>query len=187
MDRSDEEIIKEILSEGNSALFNDLFKRYQEKVMNKCFSMTKSRTVSEDLVQDIMIKAMEKLDTFKGKAKFSTWIYAITYNHCIQYLRDNKRLKFDDWAQNLEIPDEVTEEDVEDILDLKSERLTLLLEMLKPEDKALILLKYNEGFDLKKIMYILSLDGESGVKMRLSRAKKRLVALYNQFYPVMDD
>lgn len=184
---TDEALVELILKENNNAHFSILFLRYKEKIRGKCYSMTKSRSVSDDLVQDIMLKIMEKLALFKGKSTFSTWIYAITYNHCIEYLRQHKRIKYDDWADSIEIPDQVTEADIENVMELRSERLLLLLEMLKPEDKAIILLKYKESFDLKRIMFILSIEGESAAKMRLNRAKRRLVAFYNQFYPVGRD
>jgi len=184
---SDTELIRRTVEEQNNQYFGVLFERYREKVQSKCFSMTKSRSVSDDLVQDIMVKAMEKLYQFKGKASFSTWLYSITYNHCIEYLTRHQRIKYDDWASSLDIPNEVTESEIEGILELKSARLVLLLEMIKPEDKALILLKYQEGFDLKKIMYILSLEGESATKMRINRAKKRLVAFYNQLYASLEE
>jgi len=184
---TDEQLVEKILKENDNSYFSVLFLRYKEKIRGKCYSMTKSRSVSDDLLQDIMLKVMEKLNLFKGKSSFSTWLYAITYNHCIEYLRHNKRIKYEDWVESIEIPEEISESDIENVLELKSERLQLLLEMLKPEDKALILLKYKEEFDLKKIIYILSLGGESAAKMRLNRAKKRLVAFYNQFYSALED
>jgi RNA polymerase sigma factor (sigma-70 family) len=184
---TDEQLVAKILKERNNDHFSILFLRYKEKIRAKCYSMTKSNSVSDDLLQDIMLKVMEKLNLFEGRSSFSTWLYAITYNHCIEYLRQNKRIKYEDWAESIEIPEEISEADIENVLELKSERLQLLLEMLKPEDKALILLKYKEDFDLKKIMYILSFSGESATKMRLNRAKKRLVAFYNQFYSALED
>jgi RNA polymerase sigma factor (sigma-70 family) len=185
LDLTDEQLVEKIIKEKDNSYFSALFLRYNEKVKGKCYSMTKSRSVADDLVQDIMLKTMEKLHLFEGRSSFSTWLYAITYNHCIEYLRQNKRIKFDDWAEIIEIPDTITESDMDNVMELRSERLLLLLEMLKPEDKALILLKYKENFDLKRIMYILSINGESAAKMRLNRAKKRIVAFYNQFYPAL--
>lgn len=184
---SDQELIEKIVDENDSVYFAELFSRYREKVYNKCYSMVKRKSVADDLVQDVMVKAMTKMPTFQKKSSFSTWLYSITYNHCIEYLKRHRRVQFQDWEETLDIPEEAADDDVREVLDLKSSRLTLLLEMLVPQDKALILLKYQEGFDLKKIMYILSLDGESATKMRISRAKKRLLALYSQFYNALEE
>lgn len=183
---TDEEIVILIREGQEQAHFTILYDRYYKKVLDKCYSMTKSKTMAEDLTQDIMVKAMEKLNQFMGKSSFSTWIYAITYNHCIEYLRNHKRIKFEDWSEMLDLPEETTDEDIEQVLELKEERLALLLELLKPEDKAIILLKYDEGFSIKNIMPILNLESESAAKMRLNRAKKRLIALYKRFYPVIE-
>ena len=182
--KSDEEIILEIVELGNSELSNELCNRYNNKVFAKCYGMTKSKTVSEDLRQDIMLKVLEKIQQFKGKSSFSTWLYSITYNHCIEYLRIHKRIKFNDLEKYLNISQEFSEREIEDIMELKEERIQFLLEMLRPEDKAILLMKYVEGFDLKRIMIITKTPGESAIKMRLNRAKKRLLGLYNQFYPV---
>ncbi|MFT5511839.1 MAG: DNA-directed RNA polymerase specialized sigma24 family protein [Bacteroidia bacterium] len=69
------------------------------------------------------------------------------------------------------------------ILDIRKERLTLLLEMLKPEDKTIIVLKYWEGMDLESIRYILNIESIPALKMRLLRARKRLRAIYYRFHP----
>ena len=147
--------------------------------------MTNRASVAEDQTQDILVKALKAINTYRGEAKYSTWLYAITYNHCITYLRDNKRIKFDDWESVLDIPVEPKEEEVFQIMELQKERLTLLLELLKPEDKAILVLKYWEGMDLERIRYILSIKSTSAMKMRLMRARKRLRAVYGRFHPAI--
>jgi len=114
--------------------------------------MTKSREVAEDLRQDIMLKMIDKLHLYKGLSSYSTWLYSITYNHCIEHLRKYKRVRFDDLKDLLDIPEEVADEEIEAILELRLDRINFLLELLKPEDKAILLMKYKEDFDLKGIM-----------------------------------
>lgn len=148
--------------------------------------MVKSTTVADDLTQDILVRAWEKRGSFDNRSSISTWLFAITFNLCIDHLRKNKRLKFDDWSAELDIPDVYDESEIEEVFELRQEKLTLLLEMLRPEDKAIILLKYMEEYDLHSIGAILGIKGESAVKMRLSRARLRLLALYNKFLPIFD-
>ena len=81
----------------------------------------------------------------------------------------------------LDIPEEVADGEIEAILQLRLDRISFLLELLKPEDKAILLMKYKEGYDLKRIMEISQISGISATKMRLKRAKSRLIALYNKF------
>jgi RNA polymerase sigma-70 factor (ECF subfamily) len=178
---SDGQLIELYLNNGSQVSLQVLCERYEKKVFSKCYSMTKSREVAEDLRQDIMLKMIDKLHLFKGLSSYSTWLYSITYNHCIEHLRKYKRVRFDDLKDLLDIPDEVADDEIETVLQLRLDRINFLLELLKPEDKAILLMKYKEGFDLKQIMEISQISGASATKMRLKRAKARLMALYNKF------
>lgn len=178
---SDEQLIDMHLNKLNKNAIQELCSRYENKIFSKCYSMTKSREVAEDLRQDIMLKMIDKLALFEGRSSFSTWLYSITYNHCIEHLRKYKRVRFDDLKDLLDIPEEVADEEVEEVFQLRLDRINFLLELLKPEDKAILLMKYKEGFDLKRIMQVSEIAGLSAAKMRLNRAKNRLVALYNKF------
>lgn len=181
---SDEELI-ELIIQGDKSYFGELYLRYRDKVYAKCLGMTHDAIIAEDHTQDIMTRAMEAITTYRGDAKFSTWLYAITYNHCMDYLRKNKRVKFNDWSELLELPDEPNEEEVIAVMNLQKERLLLLLELLKPEDKALLVLKYWEGMDISRIQYIMSIKTESAVKMKLFRARHHLRAIYHKFHPAI--
>ncbi len=178
---SDEQLIDNYLANKSQSALQNLCERYEKKVFSKCYSMTKSSEVAEDLRQDIMLKMIDKLHLYKGLSSYSTWLYSITYNHCIEHLRKYKRVRFDDLKDLLDIPEEVADEEIEAILELRLDRINFLLELLKPEDKAILLMKYKEDFDLKRIMEISQISGLSATKMRLKRAKSRLIALYNKF------
>lgn len=182
---TDEELVK-LVVDGASSHFGELYARYHDKVFAKCLTMTHDRDVAMDHAQDILMKAMQGLGNFKGKSRFSTWLYSITYNHCIEYLRKHKRIRFDQWEDGLDLPEEENENEVKEIMDLEEERLTLLLEVLKPDDKAILLLKYWEGMDLERIAKILGLDSVAAAKMRLMRARKRLRACFDKFQPIME-
>lgn len=179
---TDQEIIAKILEDKENSYFELLYKRYVDKVRGKCWSLVRNTEVAEDLVQDIFMKAMENLHKFRQNSTFATWLYAIAYNHAIEYLRRNKRIRFEHWEDNIDYPEDVQESEITEILALREERIALLLEILKPEDKAILLMKYKEGMRMKTIMEILHIDGESAAKMKINRAKKRLVGLYREFF-----
>ena len=179
---SDAELVAQIKATGASGLFGELYRRYSERVKKKCRSLVRNASVVDDLVQDIFMKAFQNLSKFRSDSTFSTWLFAITYTYCIEYLRRNKRIRFGEWEENLDLPDEVEDEDVKQILELRQERVILLLEMLKPEDKVILLMKYHEGLRLKTIMEVLKISSESATKMKINRAKKRLVGLYNELF-----
>jgi len=87
---SDEEMM-ENFQNGDSAAFDELLNRYGSKILY--FIMKKlnmSKPGAEDLMQEIFIKVIEKKDTFKIDRKFSTWLYTVANNRCIDYMRVDK-------------------------------------------------------------------------------------------------
>jgi RNA polymerase sigma factor (sigma-70 family) len=176
----DEEIAHRIISEPNTELFEILYKRYQPKVFDKVFSFIKDRQKSEEFTNDILTKVYEKLPGYKGNSAFSSWVYSITYNYCIDYLRFQKKLHYPDWNKNNEIP-EIPDETEEDLSGVTYENLMKILEMVHPEEKALILMKYQDDLSLKQIASTLRIS-EDAVKMRLKRARTRIVFYYKQHF-----
>jgi len=174
---SDEELISRILKERDKVHINVLYERYYGKVLNKCYSFLKNRNLSAELATDIMARAYEKLDTFKGNSSFSSWLYAITYNNCIDYLREKKKLHYPEWNRKQELPDISDDEEVDESDKISYEYLLELMEMLHTEEKALLLMKYQDDLSLKQISGSMRIT-ESAVKMRLKRAKTRLLYLY---------
>ena len=83
---SDEDLINAIVKTNNTLLFEVLYDRYAGLVYNKCFGFAKDEDEAKDLTQDVFLKLFVKLASFKGKSKFSTWLYAFTYNHCVNYV-----------------------------------------------------------------------------------------------------
>ena len=86
---SDREIIDLIMKEDKVNLFEIIYYRYNNRVLDKCYSLIKNRNLAEELKQEIFTKVYEKIESFKGHSSFSSWLYAVTYNHCIEYLRRN--------------------------------------------------------------------------------------------------
>jgi RNA polymerase sigma-70 factor (ECF subfamily) len=107
-------------------------------------------------------------------------LYAITYNHCIEYLRVKKKLHYPDWNRNSFLP-EIIDEQTEDLTDIRYERLTKILDIIHPEEKVLLLMKYKDNLSVKLIQSALKIS-ESAVKMRLKRAKARVIYLYKKLY-----
>ena len=91
---TDEGLIRSYLDTQDSEYFNLLYTRYAAKVYNKCISLLKNEAAAQDATQDIFLKIFLNLSKFKGQAKFSTWVYSITYNYCIDLLKKGKRNKY---------------------------------------------------------------------------------------------
>lgn len=177
-EKSDEEIVNEILNSGNQELFEFLYSRYFKKVRDKCFSFLKDSKQSEEFANDILTKAYEKLPGFKGNSLFSSWLYSITYNYCIDYLRVKKKLHYPEWNSSNEIP-EIIDESEADLQEANYENLFIILELIHPEEKVLLLMKYQDNLPIKQIAKTLRIS-EDAVKMRLKRARTRVLYLYKQ-------
>jgi len=179
---TDEEAIELYLETQNSKYFNILYDRYSPKVFGKCFSLLKSETKAQDAAQEIFVKVLLNLSKFSGKSKFSTWLYSITYNFCIDMIRKNKKsigvLVDDINAFGDEVIDEI--EDSE-IMETNVLRLKVVLNKIPADDKAILLMKYQDEFSIKDICGILN-KSESAVKMKIKRAKEKFVKTYKELY-----
>ncbi len=177
---TDEQVVSKITQEKDSALFEVLHVRYYQKVRDKCYSFLKNKILAEEFANDILSKAFEKLDSFRGKSAFSSWLYSITYNTVIDYLRKKKQLHYPNWNQENELP-QIIDETGAELEEINYENLLQVFEKIHPEEKALLLMKYQDSLSLKEIAAIL-LISEDAVKMRLKRARARVVYLYFEMF-----
>ena len=180
---SDEELVSQIVKTNDTLLFEVLYDRYALMVFNKCFGFAKDHAEAQDLTQDVFLKLFVKLASFKGKSKFSTWLYAFTYNHCVNYVTRNKEKKIQ--KQSIEVKEiesiSDTEQDDYSIHQMKVEKLKSVLNLISPNEKMILLLKYQDYLSIKEIAEALDI-GESAVKMRLKRAKEKLITVYTEKY-----
>ena len=179
-DLQDDEIIHLILDEGQKELYSILFNRYRGKVNDKCYSLLKNRELAKEATQSILEKTYEKLNSFKGKASFSSWLYSITYNYCIDYLRNKKKMSYPEWNNLQDLPEIQESLDEEEEM-INSDKLNVVLDKIHPEEKALLLMKYSDDISIHQIAGALRLT-ESATKMRIKRARARVIYLYNQMY-----
>ena len=181
---TDEVLVELITRSKDPLLFKVLYERYVFKIFTKCLSFSKNYQEAEDLCQDIFVKLLDKINSYKGESKFSTWLYSFTYNHCVNYYHRNKFRKFEKNILNIEqMRDEVkvqaSDEDITQFLKLK--KLSEALELIPIEDKQILILKYQEFKSIKDLM-VLHNAGESAIKMRLKRAKEKLLGVYKAVY-----
>lgn len=99
---TDEVLVELIARSKDPLLFKVLYERYVFKIFTKCLSFSKNYQEAEDLCQDIFVKLLDKIDSYKGESKFSTWLYSFTYNHCVNYYHRNKFRKFQKNILNIE-------------------------------------------------------------------------------------
>lgn len=89
----EEEKIIEQLKKRNTAVFSQLIDAYQQKVFGTCISFVPNKEDAEDLVQEVFIEVYNSISKFKGNSKLSTWIYKITTNKCLEFIRKKNTKK----------------------------------------------------------------------------------------------
>lgn len=176
------EIIQK-LQEGDETAFRQLVEKYQQLVVNTCFGLVHNMQDAEDIAQDVFIEVFRSIHKFRADSKLSTWLYRISVNRSLNYIRDNKRQK---WMQS-----------VEDVFLLKREKLNSLSfgEMAAPDTEmenseraellhksidalpqnqriAFTLNKY-EDLSYKQIAEVMEIS-LSSVESLIHRAKKNL-------------
>lgn len=173
----DTEIIHGYLDTQASHCFNLLYQRYSGRVFAKCITLLKDAELAEDATQEIFTKVFLNLAKFNEKSKFSTWLYSITYNFCIDFIRRKKKEKavFTDDAERIaDVPDDDIPDKV--IFELNLKQLETVLEEMPAGDRAILLMKYQDGAPIKDIAELFN-KTESAIKMQLKRAKERARAI----------
>ncbi|MFH6604728.1 RNA polymerase sigma factor [Maribacter algicola] len=178
---SDEELVERVVKDNNPYFFGELYDRYARIVYNKCFGFSKSEDEAKDLTQDIFLLLFVKLRTFKGKSKFSTWLYSFTYNFCANHVNRNRERKIQDKAKTIDESEDAYLIHVpeETMLRLKVSKLKKVLEIIPADDKSLLLLKYQDEVPVRELAALFDVS-ESAVKMRLKRAKSKVIVAYNK-------
>ena len=180
MNTNDQVYINRIL-DGDTNAFAVLVDRYKDLVYTLAMRMMKNREEAEEVAQDAFIKTYKSLDKFKGESKFSTWIYRVAYNTCLDRLKKNKR------TQNTVTIDEYTEHQVKTIdnaLDKieaseKKEAIQQCIELLPSDDSFLLTLYYFEELSLEEIGKIVGLK-PNNVKVKLFRSRKKLATILKE-------
>lgn len=176
----DDYYIKKIL-EGDSNSFGVIVERYQNMVFALALKMLKHREESEEVSQDTFIKVYKSLSKFNGESKFSTWIYRIAYNTCLDRIKKNSKYNNDVEINDVTSNEIFQAENIFDSLENK-ERSIIIKECMDklPEDERVIMhLFYFEELSLKEIVDIVSLN-EGNVKVKLFRGRKKLFSIFKE-------
>lgn len=179
---NEKELIKKC-KEGYVEAFEELISSHQTRVYNIALKMLKNEDDAYDASQEALLKAFKYIKNFKEESSFSTWIYRITVNVCLDMIKKTKEkrniisieqqislkdnevtMQFEDKSQNV----------MEDIL--KSERKKVLYEAidaLPPHHREMIVLRDIEGFSYEEISEITK-NNVGTVKSKINRARNAL-------------
>lgn len=178
---TDQQLISKTL-QGHTHAFGALVVRYQDFVFTIVLRMVKVREEAEEIAQDTFVKAYEKLESFKGKSKFSSWLYSIAYRTALDSIR--KRKKF----QNQVSVDDLHSEAIVTIDNglqklVAKERVEVIqhcIMQLSETDAAIITFYYFESLSVKEISKITG-ESQDNIKIKLYRSRKKLFILLKPF------
>jgi RNA polymerase sigma-70 factor (ECF subfamily) len=175
--RSDLRLIKRC-KRGDEPAFEKLLNRYRGAIYTLCYRMTRHPEDARDLAQEIFIKVFSLLDRYDDSYAFSSWLFRIATNHCIDFLRRN-RLRFlsldatvgaDGENIELQLPDSGPQPDT--VLQRKEtvDRLSEVIAELPPHYRLITLLRHDQQLSYEEIAEILDLPLGT-VKARIHRAR----------------
>ena len=166
---------------GDADAFEQLLLEHQKNVYNLCYRMAGNPDDAMDLSQETFLRAWRCLDQYQFASAFSTWLYRLCSNICIDFLRRRRRqqtvpLTFEDAdgeEQTYAVPDAqpLPEEQVE--LKLTRETLAAAMAQLLPEHRAVLQLRVVNEMSYEQIADVLDIQIGT-VKSRLSRARNQL-------------
>ncbi len=174
--------IIEAIKNGDTKSYALLVNRYKNLVFTLCVRMLKHNEEAEEAAQDTFIKVFKSLDRFKGNSKFSTWVYRIAYNTCLDCIKKNKKhfnnVSIDDFTFN-------KLNSIDNALDkmIEKERHQLIrqcINKLPKTSSSLLTLFYFEDLSLDEISKIVNIDTNT-IKVTLFRARKKLAVILEQY------
>lgn len=171
---TDGEIIGRVCS-GETRMFDELVRRYQDQVYAMAARFVGQPADAEDIAQEVFLKAFRGLEAFKGDAKFSTWLYRITFNLCTDWLRRNRKpgratLSID---QGTQIPDAGNDVGESILAAEKRTEIRKALDALPERYRTVLTLLYDQELSYDQIGSILEVPTKT-VETRLYRARRIL-------------
>lgn len=174
---------------GDVTAYEQLIRAYEQKIYQLCISILKNPEEAYDAAQEVCLKVWRQIVSYKYEAKFSTWIYKITTNQCLDILRKNKRkikevsLNYHDEEGDEEKLTDIQSiwQDVSEVVVGKEKNVILMqaIAELKEEYRLVLVLRDIEDYSYDEIAHLLDLSVGT-VKSRISRARKGLKKILEQ-------
>lgn len=163
---------------GDSDAFRLLVEEYQTAVYRLALRMC-GESGAEDAAQEAFVAAWRGLPRFRGECRFSTWLYRLTTNAAIDYLRREQKQRTDGDLDDLPLADDSPSPQEQAERSETQQRVRKALAALSEEHRQILLLRYMQELDYGEIAQALHIS-EGTVKSRINRAKARLRELLAQ-------
>jgi len=180
--RKDYELVQLALNKGDQAAYTALMKNYRDSLFFMMLKMTNNPVDAEDLTIEAFGKAFKKLDQYTPDYAFSTWLFKIASNNCIDFIRKKRKYNYNYEAQRFpdeegnpadRIASEFLDPEEEIIRQQKIKAMRSVVERLKPHYKKLVELRYFQEYSYEEIAVELNLPLGT-VKAQLFRARELL-------------
>ena len=159
---------------GSQSAFEQIVRRYQRPVISLIARLIGDRAAAEDLAQETFVKAHRSLAAFDAKRRLSSWLFRIAHNTAIDTLRRRRgrAVSLDEAAES---EGEPAAPDAADPVERKAlgRALEAALGQLRPDFRAAVLLRYEEGLAFDEIGHILGIP-ETTARSHVHRARKEL-------------
>lgn len=182
-DRSDEELVQRSRAQAGfpdaDDCINELFGRYHSRVAAWCYRFTGDSGSAADLAQDIFLKAYRYLDSFEGSSKFSTWLYSIARNHCINEMKARTLRREQSMDTLTAEPAAAGQQDALTLLtteEVKRQARDLMDEVLDETERKVMALHFGDELKVDSITRLLGLTNTSGARAYIVSAKRKLSA-----------
>lgn len=158
------------IQDGHLDLLGVLYARYSEKAYRLCYRTVTDSEMAEDLVQEAFLRVLRFRAQFRGDARFSTWLYTIVRNVCLDHVRKRTR-------ENAAVGEmRIDPTGCEQSMSLDTSEMSAIkraFDALKPEQKKMLVLSRVDGIGYKEIAEKLGFT-EGAVRVRIHRALRKL-------------
>ncbi|RPI19382.1 MAG: sigma-70 family RNA polymerase sigma factor [Ignavibacteriae bacterium] len=186
-DLSDEQLIFNF-QEGDNSAYNEIVKRYKDRLTNFIYRYVGSYDECDDIVQDTFIKVYVSKHLYKEIAKFSTWIYTIAINLAKTKLIKKQKYKIfslssssEEDDKDFDIPDDAFLPDVDANAKFQNEQIQKALNSISENYRKLVILRDVEDFSYEEIAEMTGLPMGT-VKSRINRGREKLQKLLKNLY-----
>jgi RNA polymerase sigma-70 factor, ECF subfamily len=185
---ADEELVAQYRlapeSPRGRASVEELFARHHARVIAWCYRAIGDRNAAPDLAQDVFAKAYTSLDTFRSDSKFTTWLYAITRNRCLDEVRARAARPRETSHDALADAGPTEANEALAVLDARDARVLvreLVVGVLDPTELQVMTLHYGHDLTLAAVTAVLGLTNPSGAKAYIVSAKRKLGTAIGQW------
>lgn len=166
---SDEQLAADAAREGSDGpAFTALVERFRDRVWRICYRLLGQEDDAQDAAQEVFVRLFLQRANFRGESKYSTWVHGIAVRTCLAMRRSRGRRRKHESAAGAEMRTGSQPAPAGLQLDLQR-----MLETLDEEDRAMVILKYAEGYSFEELASIFGMT-VSACKMRVSRAREKV-------------